>query len=541
MKFGDKLIVLRKKHGLSQEELASKLNVSRQSVSKWESNNTYPETDKIVQICNIFDCRMDDLINDKVIDINQCERKNKNNLSIVFDSLLEFVTKSINMFTSMKFTSIVRCVIELIILVACLFCVGFVISEFGTRIIMKLFGFFSENVYWFVYNVIYGIFEIVLVCLSAIIVIHVFKIRYLDFYDGLVLDNKNEEVLDDNDKKKSINCLKEDDNKKNLSKDKFKFYDNKPKIIIRDKHTTFAFLAAISKIIIGIWKAIVAIFSCFFIGTLVSLVALFIFGISLSKYSILFIGIIISILSLIVINVLILLVMINYIINKKSDLKIMTYIFLAFLILLGVGIGIGLIGFTDFTIKDSMADISEAISKEIVVDVNDDMIIQTFGIDGYKVTIDNSISDDKIKIIGTLDKRYFDDVVYWIDYQYGMKTYTFHNFSNMNLSVLIDLIYDDLENKIFRSYYSEYGSLEIVCNSKVAKMLINNAEKIYLVDYKRTDDGYEVYDYRQKIFLDYNCNVKYNAIDGSYSCDAACVCTKKVFDNGLIEFDCSYK
>ena len=55
MKFGDKLIQLRKKNGLSQEELASKLNVSRQSVSKWESNNTYPETDKIVQICNLFD------------------------------------------------------------------------------------------------------------------------------------------------------------------------------------------------------------------------------------------------------------------------------------------------------------------------------------------------------------------------------------------------------------------------------------------------------------------------------------------------------
>ena len=52
MKFGDKLIKLRKKNGMSQEDLANLLNVSRQSVSKWESNNTYPETDKIIQICN---------------------------------------------------------------------------------------------------------------------------------------------------------------------------------------------------------------------------------------------------------------------------------------------------------------------------------------------------------------------------------------------------------------------------------------------------------------------------------------------------------
>ena len=95
MKFGDKLIKLRKKNGMSQEDLANLLNVSRQSVSKWESNNTYPETDKIIQICNIFNCSMDDLINESVTDITEVERKEKNNLNIALDSLLEFITKTI--------------------------------------------------------------------------------------------------------------------------------------------------------------------------------------------------------------------------------------------------------------------------------------------------------------------------------------------------------------------------------------------------------------------------------------------------------------
>ena len=97
MKFGDKLIALRKKKGLSQEELAEKLSVSRQSVSKWESNNTYPETDKIVQICNIFECTMDDLINDNITDIESIERKSKNNINVMVDSFLDFITKTINM------------------------------------------------------------------------------------------------------------------------------------------------------------------------------------------------------------------------------------------------------------------------------------------------------------------------------------------------------------------------------------------------------------------------------------------------------------
>ena len=154
MKFGDKLIILRKKHNLSQEELASKLNVSRQSVSKWESNNTYPETDKIIQICNLFECRMDDLINEKIVDVDQVMRKNKNNLSIVFDSLLEFITKSINMFSSMKFTSFLKCFFELGILILILFVCGLIISSICTNVIMDLVGFLSRDIYYSIYNIV---------------------------------------------------------------------------------------------------------------------------------------------------------------------------------------------------------------------------------------------------------------------------------------------------------------------------------------------------------------------------------------------------
>ena len=116
MKFGDKLIQLRKKNGLSQEDLAEKLGVSRQSVSKWESNNTYPETDKIIQIANLFDCSMDDLINDKITDVESTLRKNKNNIQNVWDSLLEFITDTVNMFSKMKFKDGLKCIIEMIIL-----------------------------------------------------------------------------------------------------------------------------------------------------------------------------------------------------------------------------------------------------------------------------------------------------------------------------------------------------------------------------------------------------------------------------------------
>ena len=68
MKFNEKLIELRKKEGLSQEELGYKLNVTRQTVSKWELGQTTPEMDKLVEMSRIFNISVDQLINDSEIE-----------------------------------------------------------------------------------------------------------------------------------------------------------------------------------------------------------------------------------------------------------------------------------------------------------------------------------------------------------------------------------------------------------------------------------------------------------------------------------------
>ena len=54
MILADKIILLRKKSGWSQEELAEKMNVSRQSVSKWEGANSIPDISKIIDMSKIF-------------------------------------------------------------------------------------------------------------------------------------------------------------------------------------------------------------------------------------------------------------------------------------------------------------------------------------------------------------------------------------------------------------------------------------------------------------------------------------------------------
>lgn len=68
--FGKNLQFLRKMHnGMTQEELAEKMGVSRQTISKWELDATYPEMDKVLELCQLFSCSMDQLIRE---DMNVC-------------------------------------------------------------------------------------------------------------------------------------------------------------------------------------------------------------------------------------------------------------------------------------------------------------------------------------------------------------------------------------------------------------------------------------------------------------------------------------
>ena len=68
MILADKIIRLRKKKGWSQEELADKVNVSRQAVSKWEGAQTIPDLDKILQLSALFGVTTDYLLKDEIED-----------------------------------------------------------------------------------------------------------------------------------------------------------------------------------------------------------------------------------------------------------------------------------------------------------------------------------------------------------------------------------------------------------------------------------------------------------------------------------------
>lgn len=60
--FGENIQFYRKRENMTQEQLADKLEVSRQTISKWEAGTSYPEMEKILQLCDLFSCSMDTLM-----------------------------------------------------------------------------------------------------------------------------------------------------------------------------------------------------------------------------------------------------------------------------------------------------------------------------------------------------------------------------------------------------------------------------------------------------------------------------------------------
>ena len=87
MEFGEKLQELRKSRGLTQEELAEALYVSRTAISKWESGRGYPSIDSLKEISRFFSVTIDDLLSgEKIMSI--AEKENRSNICSICDLLL---------------------------------------------------------------------------------------------------------------------------------------------------------------------------------------------------------------------------------------------------------------------------------------------------------------------------------------------------------------------------------------------------------------------------------------------------------------------
>ena len=184
MKFSEKLTKLRKEKGLSQEELADKLDVSRQSVSKWELGTTYPEMDKLLAMCKIFNVTLDDLTNDEV-DFKEVKTKNKNYFDSLLDDLTSMIDKTVHMFQSADGGKRCKIIISLIIVFfILLFCK--IPFDIITSEVADIF-YSIPHIGTFLGSFLSAAINLAYIALFIFVFLYIYKTQFLDKYEMIKL------------------------------------------------------------------------------------------------------------------------------------------------------------------------------------------------------------------------------------------------------------------------------------------------------------------------------------------------------------------
>ncbi len=423
MRFCDKLLNLRKKNNFSQETLAEKLNVSRQAVSKWESGSTYPDMEKMLLLCNILNCTLEELMDDGVIKTSD-KGNSKFNLNNWFNDFLKYITNSYNMFCNMTFKDKIKCLLEMAFIFVVIYIICGIIYSLVNTFLIDLF-LNIPKIGYIIDSIFEGITTLILAVLGIITFLHLFKIRYLDYYVTIEDRNAKEQVIEEpieNDSKSSVFSKKEQD-----------------RIIIRDpKHSSFSFFEGLSRFIV-FWIKVFAVFFgvcvCFgFVFFIVCDVILIMY----LKYGVIFFGLLLAFLGCSFISYLIIEFIYNFVFNRVHHYKRGFIVFVTSLLFVGIGSAVSLDSMFDFKYVNDNSDL-KYVTDSMNIEMTKNMII--YNVDD--VVIDNDRKDIKVEITHLKNTDYDYDV-YWDGSYYFYK--------NVSPASFFEVISADIKNKKIRNY-----------------------------------------------------------------------------------------
>ncbi len=480
MNFANNIKTIRKENDLSQEQFAEKLGVSRQAVSKWESNQSYPEMDKILLICKLFECDIGELMNDNIKEVNET-KQSKTRANKAIEDFFDYITRFVDMFMAMTFKQKMKCIFEQIVNagVIALVCVfAWWILSF---VLEGLFSFLDHSWYRDVMSVFQSIYTIIAVVISVTVLLHIFKIRYLDYYEIV----KPEISKDDETVEAPTDEISEtSESEQTEPKRKFLFSRKREKIVIRDPaHSSSKFLVSVMKAVVVLFKLILgAIGICFAISFVLGM-ALLVVSFIFIKSGVLFIGGFLSIAAMLVINFVILSLIYNFITSRKNHKNIIALMLIISLGVAGIGGGLAFVGVTQFDIVDTH------ITKqtEFNIPMNDKLIIDS----GYCPVKYVSNGSDEVKIEVThshYGNVYLQEYGNNVCVQFDDSTRAFDKFR---------AVIKDINNKQINSYLFDNYIDEITVYSSEANIenIKSNGEYKILLE----EQIQELYDKTQKL------------------------------------------
>lgn len=450
--FSENLKRIRKENNLSQEQLADELGVSRQAISKWESSVAYPEMDKIIMICNKFNLNIDDLLNKNIKEVKG-EEESKKRINNVIDSVLKFITDSINLFSRLSFKSKIKCLFEQAVIMFLLFCISFLLGHIFSGLFSNIFVIFPFKIEYFLDNIIDQILIILFIFGSVMVMAHVFKIRYLDYYYKL------------NDEKESVEELKDEKGNK--------------RILIRDpKHSEYRFIKGLFKFIVLIIKFFLFTFGLFLSAMIVFLCVSLVLSFLVAKTGLFFIGLLLSIIASILICVVVLVSIYNFVFNRQINKKRVIYSFIILLVVLGAGIGISTTGALKFEVIDEPE--YKVVNREY--EMKDGLVLYP-GLGEEEITYVET-NDNNVKVDFKVTK--LSNVQDYYDEEDVIRAYVYLN----NPVEVVKTIITNISNKKFVPIDSELNSVTIYSNKDNIKKLKENKYN-YNNSFEEDDEFYE--------------------------------------------------
>lgn len=454
MKLSDNIKFIRKENNLSQEQFAEKLGVSRQAVSKWESGQSYPEMDKVLLICKLFDYNIDELMNENVKEVNE-GNKSKNNINKYVDDFFDFITKTVNLFTIMNFKQKVKCILEQFIVITILFMIISLLASIGSFFVAVIFGAMPEVAYNCVEGILGFVFAILALTVGIAVFLHIFKIRYLNYYE---IEKENDTEIKEEIEIEKDTLNYEDTTEKN----------RKERIIIRDpNHSGAKFLNGIIKIALWFMKFVVSFMTIFFafifVGLIISLFVCFL----IAGTGLIFFGILLGIISLLIINFIILKLSYNFIFNQKNNKTSIGVNLLVALILCGISIGILFLEYATFNYIEY--DESFVKKESYSFEMTENLSLNIYSNNIVKF-IETDIED--VEIVVEHSKYYYANIINeeeTLRLDYGN--------DKMGFMEMINVLIEDLNKKQLRNY--GYLKIYVYASNENINKLINNENRKY--------------------------------------------------------------
>lgn len=448
MKFGENLQKLRKERGISQEQLAEQLGVTRQSVSKWESGASYPEMDKIVAICNIFHCDMDVLINKDITE----ERDKKDASKVVkvgFKNIADYIKKTIYLFEHQSFKDIIKMIAQVMIIICVILCFSIPFMLFKEMVVSLFytgdnwFSIFFSRFWNFIFNASYGI-------LAIATFLYIFKVKFLDG-EEIVIEEVNE----------SLDTI-DDDNSQDTVK------DNKKKKVIKVKRTEgFSLLDLLSKAITLCLKVFLLFLLIPAIIGVIMLIIAFVLLVILIFRGVFLVGPIFIALGITVFCLIVIELILDFIFNLRFSRRRVIITVISSVVVSAVGLGLSIWYFLNLNVVNDVPNNFKQETQEEVYMMNDELLIQ-YGWNYIKFVEDESMTN-QIRV----------RIDYYPDYTAAElekeDNEIFINYDTIN-SIRINEVTDSIINNLKKNKLYTYDKLGTVSMTITSSK--NNIEKL---------------------------------------------------------------